>query len=190
MSTAHARDAFYVIEVKDHLTKFYNLPNELPVRTTEEIEQVRREGYNIREGMAAMKWVVENRPEFEHTPAYRRFLLKWPIIIDSKEAILQQQFQDALIFLDTMVTLDDEDPSAHYHLGLVYRYISEFLKSESSLRRCLELYPELAIGHRALGFTLAYLDRPDEAIAELEIALRTLRNDPETLRALKEIRTH
>ncbi|MBU1637413.1 hypothetical protein KKC97_07080 [bacterium] len=190
MSTAHARDSFYVIEVKDHLTKFYHLPNELPARSQEEVQQIRREGYNIREGLAAMQWVVENRPEFEHTPAYRRFLLKWPIITDTKEAILQHQFQDALIFLDTMITLDELDPSAHYHLGLVYRYISEFLKSEYSLRRCLDLYPELAIGHRALGFTLAYLDRPEEAIAELEIALQTLHNDPETLRALDEIRTH
>jgi tetratricopeptide (TPR) repeat protein len=89
-----------------------------------------------------------------------------------------------------MITLDEKDPSAHYHLGLVYRYISEFLKSEHSLRLCLDLYPELAIGHRALGFTLAYLDRRDEAIAELEIALQTLHNDPETLRALDEIRAH
>ncbi len=190
MQKSSEREPFYVIEVKDHLTKFYHLPNKLPARTRDEVERIREDGYNIKRGLAAMQWVVENRPEFEHTPAYRRFLLKWPIITETKEAILQQQFQDALIRLDTMVTLDDDDPSAHYHLGLVYRYISEFLNSENSLRRCLNLYPDLGIGHRALGFTLAYLERPDEAVSELEIALQTLHNDPETLRALDEIRAH
>jgi tetratricopeptide (TPR) repeat protein len=75
-------------------------------------------------------------------------------------------------------------------MGIVYRYLHEFLQSENSLRRCLELYPDLAIGHRALGFTLAYLDRTDEAIAELELALKSLPDDPDTLNALRQIREH
>ena len=190
MSAKSARSPFYVVEVRDHLTKFYNLPNELPVRSQEEADRVREGGYNLKRGLEAMMWVVENRPDYEHVSAYRRFLLKWPIIVETKEAIVQHQFDDALIRLDTMVTMDDEDPSAHYHLGLVYRYVYEFLQSESSLRRCLNLYPDLAIGHRALGFTLAYLERKDEAVTELELALKKLPDDPETLRALQEIRAH
>jgi tetratricopeptide (TPR) repeat protein len=188
MSAKSARSPFYVVEVRDHLTKFYNLPSELPVRSREEADRVREGGYNIKRGLEAMMWVVENRPEYEHTAAYRRFLLKWPIIIETKDAIARYQFNDALIRLDAMVTMDEADPSAHYHLGLVYRYVYEFPQSESSLRRCLDLYPELAIGHRALGFTLAYLKRTEEAVAELELALERLPDDPETLRALHEIR--
>jgi tetratricopeptide (TPR) repeat protein len=190
MSPTTASESFYVIEVKDHLTKFYHLPSELPARTQEEIERIRKDGYNIYRGIEAMQWVVQNRPEFVHAPAYRLFLIKWPILTETKEAILQHRFQQALICLDTVVTIDEVDPSAHYHMGLVYRYMSEFVQSECCLRRCLELYPDLAIGHRALGFTLAHLERDDEAVSELELALQSLPGDPDTLNALSQIRAH
>jgi len=190
MAQSSGKHPFYVVEVRDHLTRFYNLPCELPARDEDEVVRIQEEGYDLEAGLAAMQWVIENRPDYEHVAAYRRFLLKWPIMNDTRAAITTHEFETALICLDALVTLDDEDPSAHYHLGLVYRYIHKYLLSESSLRTCLGLYPELAIGHRALGFTLAYLDRKEEAIAELKKALIGLPDDPDTLRALREIRAH
>lgn len=182
--------AFFVVQVRDHLTRFYHLPTELPARSEDEVESILANGYDLSEGRAAMRWVIEHRPEYEHASAYRRFLLKWDIYQDAKRAIAVSQYETALMSLDTILMMDDEDPSAHYHEGVVYRYLYRFPDSEQSLRRCLGLYPECAIGHRALGFTLAYLDRKDEAIAELETALIGLPGDPDTLRALAEIRAH
>lgn len=181
---------FFVVQVRDHLTRFYNLPPELPALTEDEVEVILNNGYDLREGREAMRWVLANRPDYEHAAAYRRFLLKWDLYQEAKRAITFQQFNDALMSLDTIIMMDDQDPSAHYHEGVVYRYLMRFPDSESSLRRCLGLYPECHVGHRALGFTLAYLDRKAEAIAELEAALEGLPNDPETLRALAEIRAH
>jgi hypothetical protein len=106
MSVTSAHKSFYVIEVRDHLTKFYHLPGELPVRTQEDVGRIRERGYNISRGLEAMQWVVDHRPEFVHAAAYRRFLLKWPMIAEAKEAILQNQFRQALIRLDAMVTID------------------------------------------------------------------------------------
>ena len=182
--------SFFVVQVRDHLTRFYHLPPELPARSEDEVEEILNNGYNLSEGREAMRWVLEHRPDYEHASAYRRFLLKWDMFQDAKRAINVQQFETALMSLSTILMMDDEDPSAHYHEGVVYRYLYRFPDSEQSLRRCLGLYPELAIGHRALGYTLAYLDRKDEAIAELETALIGLPDDPETLRALAEIRSH
>ncbi len=179
---------FYVIEVKDHLTRFYNLPPMLPARTEDEVEHIREHGYDLSRGKEAMKWVVDNRPDYEFAGAYRRFLIKWPLILEVRETILDHDYDAALIRLDTLVTIDELDPSAHYHLGVVFRYVYRFPDSEVSLRTCLKLYPELAIAHRALGFTLAYLDRKEEAINELEIARAERPDDAEILRALDEIR--
>lgn len=179
---------FFVVQVRDHLTRFYHLPPELPARTEDEVEEILNNGYDLREGREAMRWVLEHRPDYEHASAYRRFLLKWDIYQDAKRAINVQQFETALMSLSTILMMDNEDPAAHYHEGIVYRYLYRFPDSEQSLRRCLGLYPDCAIGHRALGFTLAYLERKAEAIAELETALIGLPGDPDTLRALSEIR--
>lgn len=184
------RISFYVVEVSDDLTRFYHLPPALPARTQEDVEKIMHEGYDLNDARDAMQWVIENRPDFEHANAYRSFLIKWPILHESKQAMLEQRYDDALIRLDTIVTVDNEDPSAYYHLGLVFRYMQRFPDSETSLRRCLELYPELAIGHRALGYTLAYMERKQEAIHELEIALMAFPEDTEIISALRQIRAN
>lgn len=181
---------FFIVQVRDHLTRFYNLPPELPALTEDDVETILNNGYDLSGGRDAMRWVLANRPDYEHAHAYRLFLLKWDLYQDAKRAISIQEYNDALLSLDTIITMDEHDPSAHYHEGVVYRYLYRFPDSEQSLRRCLGLYPDCHVGHRALGFTLAYLDRKDEAVAELETALQGLPNDPETLRALAEIRSH
>jgi tetratricopeptide (TPR) repeat protein len=179
----------FIIVVRDFLPRFYNLPAELPARSQDEVDEILANGYDLTRGAEAMRWVIENRPEFQHVPAYRRFVVKWPVILEVKQTMRDSDWDSALIRLDAQITMDDHDPSAFYHAGLVYRYLYRFTDSEKSLRRCLNLYPELAIGHRALGFTLAYLDRKEEAIVELETAQKELSDDPEILRALKEIRS-
>jgi tetratricopeptide (TPR) repeat protein len=190
MSTSDLEDKIYVIVVRDFLPRFYNLPPELPALTADDVQAILANGYDLSRGTEAMKWVVEHRPDFPHVAAYRRFLIKWPLILEVKQTMRESDWGAALIRLDAQITIDDQDPSAYYHLGLVYRYTYHFAQSEQSLRQCLDLYPELAIGHRALGFTLAYLERTQEAISELNMALQDLPDDPEILRALKEIREH
>ena len=189
MAPAESARQLFIIIVRDYLPRFYNLPAELPARSEGEVEEILANGYDLTRGTEAMKWVIENRPDFPHVPAYRRFMIKWPVILEVKQSMRDSDWNAALIRLDTQITIDEDDPSAYYHLGLVYRYTYRFPDSEQSLRKCLDLFPDLAIGHRALGFTLAYLDRWDEAIAELETARRDLPDDPEILRALTEIRS-
>lgn len=188
MQSTDSMQQFFIIVVRDYLPRFYNLPPELPARSEEEVEEILTSGYDLSRGTEAMKWVIENRPDFQHVRAYRRFMVKWPLILEVKQTMRDSDWDSALIRLDAQVTIDELDPSAYYHFGLVYRYTYRFADSEKNLRRCLDLFPDLAIGHRALGFTLAYLDRKEEAISELETALKDLPEDPEIVRALKEIR--
>lgn len=190
MSTSSSEPNFFILEVRDHLTRFYNLPPQLPARSQDEVDAILQNGYDLTRGLEAMRWVVQNRPEFEFASAYRKFLIKWPLILETADVLRKQQYESAEMRLDTLITIDPDDPSGYYHLGLVYRYLCRFMDSEQALRRCLELYPELAIGHRALGFTLAYLDKKHEAIRELEIAQQDLPDDPDILRALREIRAN
>ncbi|MCL4305606.1 hypothetical protein KJZ99_06805 [bacterium] len=188
MSETNGRHAFFVVQVRSHLTKFFHLPTELPARTEDEVEAILNNGYDLSEGREAMRWVLEHRPDYEHAAAYRTFLLKWDLYNEAKQMIAAHMYEDALLRLGTVLVMDDKDPAAHYHEGVVYRFMYRFPDSEQSLRRCLNLYPECAIGHRALGYTLAYMDRKREAIEALETALLGLPGDPETLRALSEIR--
>ena len=189
MEPADSTPQLFILVVRDYLPRFYNLPPELPARSQDEVEEILANGYDLTRGTEAMKWVIENRPDFHHVPAYRRFIIKWPMILEVKQTMRESDWNSALIRLDTLVTIDENDPSTYYHFGLVYRYTYRFSDSEQYLRRCLDLYPELPIGHRALGFTLAYLDRKEEAITELETALKDLPDDDEIRRALQEIKT-
>jgi tetratricopeptide (TPR) repeat protein len=188
MEQTDSAPQLFILVVRDYLPRFYNLPPELPARSQDEVEEILANGYDLTRGTEAMKWVIQHRPDFPHVPAYRRFIIKWPMILEVKQEMRESDWDSALIRLDTLATIDDHDPSTFYHFGLVYRYTYRFSDSEQYLRRCLDLFPDLAIGHRALGFTLAYLDRKEEAIAELQTALKDLPDDDEIARALKEIK--
>jgi adenylate cyclase len=77
------------------------------------------------------------------------------------------------------VELDLQDPSAHVALGWVHQVKTEQDRSVNELKRALELNPNLSIAYGRLSNALAFLGRPDEALAAAERANRGSPRDPE-----------
>jgi tetratricopeptide (TPR) repeat protein len=81
----------------------------------------------------------------------------------------------------TSVALDRKDPLGQ--MALAFAYIVKEGKLDKAISACrlaLQLRPSSALGHFLLGQNLARAGRPDEAIEELEKALRLSPKDPMT----------
>jgi len=59
-------------------------------------------------------------------------------------------------------------------LGVAFLQKKQLEPAAAAFRQSVTMNPELARGHRALGETLLYQDKPDDAIAELRGLLRRL----------------
>jgi TolB-like protein/class 3 adenylate cyclase len=73
--------------------------------------------------------------------------------------------------------LDDHDTWAHLAHGILFLRLRRFDESVRALRRTVELNPNFALGHGALGLPLALRGAQEEAIRCAEYALRLGPND-------------
>jgi class 3 adenylate cyclase/TolB-like protein/Tfp pilus assembly protein PilF len=76
------------------------------------------------------------------------------------------------------VELDNEDAYGHLALGTAYSSLGEQEKLIPALELAIQLNPSLAEAYRLAGIHLALAGRPDEAIANLEKAMRLSPHDP------------
>ncbi len=77
------------------------------------------------------------------------------------------------------LALDQQDPFAHVALGWVHIFNTEPGRAVKELNRALELNPNLPTAYGYLTNALAFLGRPDEALAAAERAHRGSPRDPE-----------
>ena len=75
-------------------------------------------------------------------------------------------------------TIDEHDAWAHANLGWVYHVMRQPTDAEWSLRRALELNPNLAFAEGTLGLCLAHLGKYEEAIIHADRAVRLSPHDP------------
>jgi adenylate cyclase len=68
--------------------------------------------------------------------------------------------------------LDDSLPDAHSQLGILYAMTRQHDKGVAEAERGVELNPNSAPAHDALGMTLNFAGRPEEAIPVLKQAIR------------------
>ena len=73
--------------------------------------------------------------------------------------------------------LDDRDTWAHLAQGILFVRLRRFDEAVRALRRAVELNPNFALGHGALGLPLALHGAQEEAIRCAEYALRLNPND-------------
>jgi len=94
--------------------------------------------------------------------------------IDQAEAL-----KNSRRHLNVAVKLDDNDPWAHLALGYLALLERRTTESIAAYRRALDLNPNSAVAHGQLGRGLAWAGRSDEAIPELELAIRLSPRDPQ-----------
>ena len=80
----------------------------------------------------------------------------------------------------TAVALDERDPFAHSNLGRLYTMMGEHALAEDALRRALALSPSFALAHFSMGLVLQQAGRSEEALPELELAMRLSPHDPQS----------
>lgn len=83
------------------------------------------------------------------------------------------------------IELDPESASAHYNLAASLARSGAFAEAERHFRAALEKKPN-SQSHTGLGFVLWQLDRPDEAVAQLQLAIEA---DPGNAAAYDQLGT-
>ncbi|HEX7005838.1 MAG TPA: tetratricopeptide repeat protein [Alphaproteobacteria bacterium] len=83
-----------------------------------------------------------------------------------------QAFEEAERWARRALELDSQEPVAHMGLGNILLWQRQHDRALASFRRMIELEPSFAQGHGATGMALTYAGRGEEAIGELETAMR------------------
>ena len=91
----------------------------------------------------------------------------------------REEISTAEKFARQALALDEQDPFAHVALGFVHTFNTEPGRAVNEANRALELNPNLSIAYGSLTNALAFLGRPDEALAAAERAHRGSPRDPE-----------
>jgi adenylate cyclase len=84
------------------------------------------------------------------------------------------------------VALDSGNAEAHSRLALALNARGDHQGARAQAERALELCPNLAAAHGALGVILAYSGRPKEGVAALETCLRLDPRDPSLVNRLNQ----
>jgi adenylate cyclase len=79
---------------------------------------------------------------------------------------------------ETALALDLNDPWAYFAVGTVYFCSRNSRDARLMFERTLQINPNFALAHSFLGGALAYLGTTDEAIEEIELAMRLSPRDP------------
>jgi TolB-like protein/class 3 adenylate cyclase/Tfp pilus assembly protein PilF len=90
----------------------------------------------------------------------------------------QVRLDEALAAAKRAIELDDQDANGYYTIGRVHLARREYDLALDALETAVELNPCLAVTYCALGDSLAYEGRLDEAIEQFDIAIRLSPHDP------------
>lgn len=82
--------------------------------------------------------------------------------------------------------LDSGNAETHSRLALALNARGDHQGARAQAKRALELCPNLAAAHGALGVILAYSGRPKEGLAALETCLRLDPRDPSLVNRLNQ----
>jgi adenylate cyclase len=80
----------------------------------------------------------------------------------------EHQLQSGLELAQRATKMDDEEPLAHFALGVGHMWNKELDQSMAESQRCLELEPNSADGYLALAHALIFNSEPAAAIDRLE----------------------
>jgi TolB-like protein len=126
--------------------------------------------------IAILKQAVERFPRY--APAHS--MLAFVLLMSGQIGWFNEpQVNEAAVHAKRAVELDDSDPWAHLALGYVAYTSRRTADAEEEFRRVLDLNPNFAAAHGYLGQALTHAGRPDEAIPNLERAIRLSPHDPQ-----------
>ena len=91
--------------------------------------------------------------------------------------VVQKRFPEAMAEIERAQQLDPLSPSVSNGVGRFLHFQSKFAAAVAQFKKTVELDPNFAEAHFNLGITYSVMGRSDEALAELDTAIR-LSNRP------------
>jgi tetratricopeptide (TPR) repeat protein len=87
-------------------------------------------------------------------------------------------FREAMALARRALEADPRDPQAHFAVGLGHMNLGQREEAVAAFEDVIRLNPSFAGARANLGQMLNYLDRPEEAMAHLQLAFRLSPHDP------------
>jgi tetratricopeptide (TPR) repeat protein len=113
----------------------------------------------------------------------------WHFIGRAAELLVQNQFAEALANAQQAVALNGGLTEAHYQLGLVHFWRSEWAPAAQAFARASALNPRFAYAHYYGGLAQSKAGRPDLMATEFEAFLRTAPEAPERAEVTQVMRS-
>jgi tetratricopeptide (TPR) repeat protein len=165
---AEAKNKLLLVKISHWKTRFFGLPDELPVLMSQESKSpAGNQQYNFSEGMEAMRIYMLVNPEDKYNAAYERFIQTWPKFQAFFNAIQNENFKAAETYLREVLAIAPEMPAAHFYLGSLNSQRQAFAEAEKNYRNCLAFFPAYGPAY----INLAKLLRARQAIAEARAVL-------------------
>ena len=129
------------------------------------------------EAIAQLERAVEIYPDYGPACSQLAFSLLFAGHMGWRD--LEAARQKAELFAKKAISIDDHDAGAHITLG--YMHAINRLANEAVLEftKAIELNPNFAVAYGWRGFTLAHAGRSQEAIADIDLAIRLGPKDPQ-----------
>jgi len=89
-----------------------------------------------------------------------------------------EALQRAVVLARHAVHTDSRHPMGHFASGAVYRELGALAQSLAFYAEAIRLNPSYAAAHAGLAHSCNFLNRPDEALPHVELALRLSPHDP------------
>jgi len=134
-----------------------------------------------KEGNLEAQRLFRKAVEMEATFAAAHARLAYAMVIGTiyfEAKPVEEILEEALRLAKTAARLDDQDAIARFALGRAYLARGDYDPSVRELEAAIELNPTFAQAHCALGDSLAYAGRADEAIPCFQEAVRVSPHDP------------
>jgi DNA-binding SARP family transcriptional activator len=134
-----------------------------------------------KEGNLEAQRLLRKAVEMDGTFAAAQARLAYAMVIGTiyfEAKPVNEILEEALRLARTAARLDDQDAIARFALGRAYLARGDYTPSVRELEAAIELNPTFAQAHCALGDSLAYAGRLDEAIPCFQEAVRVSPHDP------------
>jgi hypothetical protein len=186
--TVVTKPRLVLVEIDHWKIPFFDLPSEVPVLILGgEPSRTSIRQYDFTEGMEAMTLFLNLKPKDPKAPAYRRFLIKWPLYQSFFKAIDNDDDEKASDLLKQIQTLDPQEPAVYFYQGSLLTKQGKYALAEIAYQGCIKRYPAYLSAYINLARLMKMRAADQEAAQVLRDALaQPARSDQADARQVAE----
>ncbi len=179
--TNASKPRLVMVEIPSWKTTFFGLPRELPLLIKPGTDfNPKSRHYDFAEGLEAMDVFLSLRPKHASTPAFRRFLIKWPLYQKFFKAVDAETYPQAEKLLAAIKAADPKEPAVHFYLGSLNTQLKQYARAEKNYQECLKYYVDYGPAYINLARLVKARGDGPRARQYLEEAVRRLKDSDQT----------